>query len=236
MLGTIVNALAIIVGGYIGLVLKKGIKESWTNSITKAVGISTIIIGINGIITNMISVDNGKLSSSGELLLVMSLVIGTLIGEVLRLDDRFTNLSKGIESKMKGENFAVGFMNMSMLACVGAMAIMGSINEGVSGDSSLLLIKAVLDGVTAVVFASTLGMGVIFASIPVFLYQGAITLSATYLSGILQGALLNQVCFVGFAIIICIGLNFMIKEKIKTLNLIPSILIPVVWYFISSLI
>lgn len=236
MTGTLVNAVAVIVGGLIGLLLKKGIKESYTESINKALGLAILIIGLNGVISNMFTVENGKLKSSGELMLVIFLVIGTFAGELLKLDDRFTRFCKGIENKFKSDGFAAGFINSTVLFCVGAMSIVGSINDGLTGDSSVLFVKSALDFVNAIIFAATLGYGVIFTFIPILLYQGGISLLAGVLSGVLQGELLEQICMVGYAIIMAIGLNFLLQKKFKTLNMVPALLLPVVYHYILVLI
>lgn len=236
MTGTLVNAAAVITGGLIGILLKKGIKESYTLSINKALGLAVLIIGINGVIANMFTFDGGKLSSSGELLLVVFLVIGTFIGELLKLDERFDKVCKGIEGKFRSDGFASGFINGTVLFCVGAMSIVGSINDGLTGDSSVLLVKSALDFVNAVIFGATLGYGVIFTFIPILIYQGGISLLAGSLSGILQGELLEQICMVGYAIIMAIGLNFLLKDKFKTLNMVPALLLPVAYHYILVLI
>ncbi|MBQ3044840.1 MAG: DUF554 domain-containing protein [Clostridia bacterium] len=236
MIGTLVNAVAVIVGGLIGLLLKKGIKESYTESINKALGLAILIIGLNGVISNMFTVENGKLKSSGELMLVIFLVLGTFAGELLKLDDRFSRFCKGIESKFKSDGFAAGFINSTVLFCVGAMSIVGSINDGLTGDSSVLFVKSALDFVNAIIFAATLGYGVIFTFIPILLYQGGISLLAGVLSGVLQGELLEQICMVGYAIIMAIGLNFLLQKKFKTLNMVPALLLPVAYHYILVLI
>ena len=236
MTGTLVNAVAVIVGGLIGLLLKKGIKESYAESINKTLGLSILIIGLNGVISNMFTFEGGKLKSSGELLLVIFLVLGTFAGEILRLDDRFSNFCNNIEKKFKSNGFAIGFINSTVLFCVGAMSIVGSINDGLTGDSSVLLIKSALDFVNSIIFGATLGYGVIFTFIPILLYQGGISLLAGYLSGILQGELLEQICMVGYAIIMAIGLNFLLQKKFKTLNMVPALLLPVAYHYILILI
>lgn len=232
MTGTLVNAAAVIIGGLIGLILKKGIKEAYTDGINKVLGLSVLIIGLNGVISNMFTVSDGKLSSSGELLLIVFLVVGTLIGEMLKLDDRFSRFCKRIETKFKSEGFASGFINGTVLFCVGAMSIIGSINDGLTGDSSILLVKSALDFVNAIIFGATLGYGVIFVFIPIIIYQGGISLLAGALSGILQGELLTQICMVGYAIIMAIGLNFILVKKFKTLNMVPALILPVVYHYI----
>lgn len=232
MTGTLVNAAAVIVGGLIGLLLKKGIKPAYTEGINKVLGLAVMIIGLNGVISNMFTVADSKLSSSGELLLIVFLVVGTLAGEILKLDERFSRFCKGIETKFKSEGFASGFINGTVLFCVGAMSIVGSINDGLTGDSSILLVKSALDFVNAIIFGATLGYGVIFVFVPVILYQGGISLLAGALSGILQGELLTQICMVGYAIIVAIGLNFIITNKFKTLNMVPALLMPVIYHYI----
>lgn len=236
MTGTLVNCAAVIIGGLIGLLLKKGIKESYTVGINKSLGLAVLVIGINGVIANMFTVENGKLSSSGELLLIVFLVIGTLIGELIKLDDRFNRFCGKVDAKFKNGGFAGGFINGTILFCVGAMSIIGSINDGLTGDSSVLLVKSALDFVNAVIFGATLGFGVIFTCIPMLIYQGGISLLAGTLSGILQGELLEQVCMVGYAIIMAIGFNFFLEKKFKTLNMVPAIILPVVYHYILVLI
>ena len=236
MAGTLVNAAAVIVGGLIGLLLKKGIKAEYTEGINKVLGIAVLIIGLNGVIANMFTVIDGKLSSNGELLLVVFLVIGTFIGEILKIDDRFGRFCKGIETKFRSEGFASGFISGTVLFCVGAMAIIGSINDGLTGDSSVLFVKSALDFVNAIIFGATLGWGVVFVFIPIIIYQGGISLLAGTLSGVLQGELLTQICMVGYAIIMAIGFNFFLTKKFKTLNMVPALLMPVAYHYILILI
>ncbi|MGN0547504.1 MAG: DUF554 domain-containing protein [Acutalibacteraceae bacterium] len=236
MTGTLVNCAAVIAGGSIGLIFKKVIKDSYTESVNKSLGLAILIIGLNGVISNMFSVADGKISSSGELLLVVYLVIGTLFGEMLKLEQRFNGFCTRIESKFKAGGFASGFVNGTVLFCVGAMAIIGSINDGLRGDSSVLFVKSALDFTTAIIFGATLGFGVIFTFIPLLIYQGGITLLAGSLSGILQGDVLTQLCAVGYSIIMAIGINFIFDKKFKTLNMLPSIFLPVVYHYILVLI
>lgn len=236
MTGTLVNCVAVIAGGLIGLLMKKGIKETYAQNINKSLGIAVLIIGLNGVISNMFTVEDGNLKSSGELLLIVFLVVGTLIGELLRLDGRFNSVCEKVETKFSSGGFASGFINGTILFCVGAMAIIGSLNDGISGDSSVLFVKSALDFVSAIIFGATLGYGVVFASIPVFLYQGAISLLAGSLEGILQGELLTQICMTGYAIIVAIGFNFFLDKKFKTLNMVPALILPAVYHGILMLV
>lgn len=236
MTGTLVNCAAVIAGGAIGLIFKKGIKETYTESINKSLGVAVTVIGLNGVITNMVSYEGGKLTSSGELLLVIFLVLGTLIGELLKLDDRFNTLSNKIDGKFRSGGFASGFVNGTLLFCVGAMTIIGSINDGLLGDSSVLFVKSALDFTAAIIFGATLGFGVIFTCIPMLIYQGGITLLAGTLSNVLVSDVLTQVCTAGYAIIIAIGLNFLLTKKFKTLNMLPAMFLPVAYHYILVLI
>jgi len=165
----------------------------------------------------------------------LSLVIGTFVGELLRLDDKINNFGLSIESKLKSDGFAKGFVSASIVFCIGSMGIMGAINDGLSGDSSLLLVKSVLDGVTSVVFASTMGSGVLFSVVPVLAYQGVISLFASYISPVLELCpnMMPQFNMVGSALIVCIGFNFISDSKIKTANLLPALLVPVLYNLIT---
>lgn len=236
MFGVLFNGAAVLFGGLIGLLFKKGIPESIENSINKAMGIVVIIIGFNGVVSNMFMIgSDGILHSTGELLLVVSFAIGTLAGEVMRLDDKINVFSNKIEQRFHIEGFTSGFITGSSIFCIGAMGIIGSLNSGLTGDHSTLITKSIIDFVTAIVLAASLGYGVMFSFIPVVLYQGTISLLSGVLSNILVGELLVQVCMVGYTLIICVGLNLLTNMKIKTVNMLPSLLIPVIYYGIRML-
>ena len=238
-MGTIINAALIILGGIIGLVFKKAVSKEMEVSIHKATGVAVLVIGICGILSSMMKVkDDGSLSSSGELILVVSLALGTFIGELLKLEDRLNKGCRWIESKFKMSNFANGFITSTMIYCVGAMAIVGSINDGLLGDSSTLVTKGILDAITSVVLAASLGYGVLFSAIPSLVYQGGMTLLAGLLENVLLGELLNNICMVGYALVMCIGINFLTNgdRKIKTVNMLPSFLVPVAYAIIKNII
>lgn len=237
MTGTLVNAAAIVAGGAVGLLAKKGIPTRMEDALHKAMGLAVIVIGINGVITNMVTVGaDGILSSSGELLLVFSLVLGVLAGEFLQIEDRLNSLSGLVEQKLHLTGFAASFVSGTLIYCVGAMAIIGSLNDGLRDDPSILFVKSTLDGISSIVLGATMGPGVIFSAIPVVLYQGAITLLAGLLEPVLQGALLGQICAVGYVLVACIGVNFMGHFHIKTANFLPALLVPPMWTFLQTLI
>ena len=235
MLGTIVNATAIVACGTLGVLVKKGIPIRLEDALHKAMGLAVVVIGMNGVITNMVRADgDGALASSGELLLVFSLVLGVLAGEGLRLDDRLNGLSKKVEDRLHLSGFAASFVSGTLIYCVGAMAIIGAINDGLRGDHSVLFVKSTLDGISSIVLGATMGPGVIFSAIPVVLYQGAITLLSGLLQNVLTGELLRQLCAVGYVLVACIGINFLKIGKIKTANFLPALLVPPLWMAIQS--
>lgn len=238
-MGTIINVVLVLAGGTIGLIFKKAISKEIEYSIHKATGVAVLVIGICGILSTMLSSDSsGKISSGGELILVVSLALGTFIGELLKLEDRLNKGCKKIEDKFKMSNFAQGFITSTMIYCIGAMAIVGAINDGLLGDSSTLITKGIIDGITSIVLAASLGYGVLFSAIPVLVYQGGITLLAGALENVLVGDLLDNICMVGYALVMCIGINFLYNsdKQIKTVNMLPSLLVPVGYKLILVLI
>ncbi len=239
MIGTIANAGMIMAGGCAGLLVKKGISKPLEAAVQKATGLAVIAIGLCGTLSNMLSVDTatGLLSSSGELMLVFSLVIGVLIGESLGIEQHLDRLGGKLEQKLHLTGFAQGFVNGTLVYCVGAMAIVGSISDGLLHDPSTLITKGVLDGITSIVLAAGMGPGVIFSAIPVFLYQGALTLGAGVLAPVLQGTLLRQICAAGYILVGCIGINFLAEGHyhIKVANFLPGLLVPAAWAGVKAL-
>ena len=228
MTGTWINMAAIIAGAVLGMLAKKGIPRRVEESLTRIQGLAVGLIGLNGVIASMFTVDaDGGISDSGGLLLLVSLVLGCLVGELLRIDDRLGNLGDLIEKRVHIQGFSQGFITASIITCVGAMSIVGALNEGLTGSNEVLMVKSTLDFVTCRVLASSLGIGVAFAAIPTFLYQGGMTLCAGFLSPYISSDLLNMICMVGYAIVICIGLNLLLDAKIKTANLLPAMIVPV---------
>ena len=222
MLGVIVNSLAIVVGGLIGLVLKHGLSERLKVVVMQGIGLSVIVIGLSG-----------ALKSESMLLLVLSLALGGLIGSLLQIEYRLDMLGLKIEKKFKGKeegSFSKGFVTASLVYCVGAMAIVGSIEAGVSGNYDTLYVKSLLDGVTAIVFAATLGFGVLFSSISVFIYQGVIVVLGMLLGDYMPAILITEMSAVGSVLIMAIGINVLEIKRIHVGDLLPAVLIPIVYY------
>ena len=231
MTGTIVNVIAIIVGGLIGLLLKRGIPAHINAAIIKAQGIAILIIGLNGVLTAMLALgSDGKLSSNGALLLLISLVVGCLLGELLKIEDRLNRLSGLMERKLKADDLSKGFVPATLVFVIGAMSIVGAINDGMTGDSTILFTKSVLDFITAIVLTGTLGIGVMLAAVPVFLIQGAIAMLARFIAPYVTDEPIRLFSMVGYALVMAIGFNFLVDTKIRVANLLPALIIPIVYY------
>lgn len=237
-LGTLVNTGAVIAGGIAGTMLRKGIPEKYKKTVMQGIGLSVLFIGISGTIKEMLTIVNGnKLDRQFVMLMIFSLVIGGLLGELLKIEERLENIGNWFQAKIPSKNgsFSTGFVTASLVYCVGAMAIVGALEDGLSGNASTLYAKSILDGITAVIFAATLGIGVAFSAIPVLVYQGGITLLAGFIKPWLNDMVIAQMSLVGGILIFAIGINLLEIKKINVGNLLPSIFIPVLYYVILGL-
>jgi len=222
MISPVVNAVAIIIGSLIGLLLKKGIPKRLTDSVMKALGLCTTFIGITGL-----------LKGENVLVLIVSMVLGTLIGEGIDLDLRINHLGEWVERKLKkndsqkNSGFAEGFVTATLLFCVGAMAVVGSLQSGLTGDHEMIYTKSILDFIAAIIFASTLGIGVMFSAVAVLIYQGSIVLLSSWIAPFLTDATIGEMTAVGSLLIFALGLNILGITKIKVMNLVPAIFIPI---------
>jgi len=237
-LGTLVNTGAVIAGGIAGTLLRKGIPEKYKQTVMQGIGLSVLIIGISGTIKEMLTiVDGNKLDRQFVMLMIFSLVIGGLVGEFLKIEERLENIGNWFQSKIPSRNgsFSTGFVTASLVYCVGAMAIVGALEDGLSGNPSTLFAKSILDGITAVIFAATMGIGVAFSAIPVLVYQGGITLLAGFIKPWLNDMVISQMSLVGGILIFAIGINLLEIKKINVGNLLPAIFIPVIYYVIMGL-
>lgn len=234
MIGTLVNVVAIMAGALVGILLKKGIPESIRDALLKVEGLAIVLIGLGGVLTEMFTVNagTGRLEANGGLLLLVSLVIGCLIGELLRIDDRINAAGMMVERRFQADGFARGLVTASIIFCMGAMAVIGPINEGLTGDRSILYIKSLLDGTTSAVLASVMGIGVLFSAAPVFVVQIIPALLAVQLAPYITPQLLSLFCMVGYTLVTAIGLNFLLDSKIKIANLLPGLLVPVAYYYL----
>jgi uncharacterized membrane protein YqgA involved in biofilm formation len=222
MIGVLVNSLAIILGGAIGLIFKKGLNDQIKKIVLQSIGLGVLMIGF----LDAIKTEN-------VLLLVFSLVIGGVIGTIIGIETRLSKTGESIEAKFKSnDSFAKGFVVATLVYVVGAMAVMGSIEAGISQSYETLFIKSLLDGVTAIIFASTLGVGVLFSSVPVFIYQGLIVLLATWIEPYLTDSMTLELSAVGGVIIFGIGLNLLEIKTIKVGDLVPAIFIPIIYMLV----
>ncbi|MBQ3133269.1 MAG: DUF554 domain-containing protein [Clostridia bacterium] len=232
--GTLINAVLVLAGGVVGLCIKKGLKPSMQETLMKALGVSTLFIGISGALTGLLTIEGGKLDTTGTMLMILSMVIGTIIGELLRIEDRMNTMAEKVKSmvKVKDEDnrFVEGLVNATLIMCVGAMAIMGALQDGLANDPSVLIAKGILDCIISMIFASTLGVGVLFSVVPLFLYQGAITLLARVIEPLLSAQLTLELTYIGSVLIFVVGYNLIFADrKIKVGNMLPALLIPVIW-------
>lgn len=229
-LGTIVNTLAVIAGGIIGILLKNGLKQRFQDIIMQGLGLAVLFVGASGAMSGMLKIVNNGLESSGSLMLVISMVLGAVIGEAINIELRIEQFGRFLKNKVSNEDsqFVEGFVSTSLVICVGAMAIVGSFQDGLVGDSSILISKAIMDFVIVMVFASTLGIGTIFSAIPIFLYQGALTVCASFLAPYFTSTVIANISFVGSVLIFAVGTNLCFHTKIKVGNLLPAIFIPII--------
>ena len=234
LLGTIVNVLSIIIGGLAGLVLKRFLSERITESVMQGVGLAVLIVGLSGALSSSFTVVDGGIASGHILIMIISLAIGALIGELMQIEDRLHGFAKLCESKFvkpgQTSTFAQGFVMATLVFCVGSMAIVGSLEDGINKNRDILFAKSVLDGIVAMIFASTMGAGVLFSAAVVGLYQGAITLLAIFIAPYFNDVVVAQISLVGSVLIMSIGLNMLGIAKIKVSNLLPAIFVPVVYY------
>lgn len=223
MLGTIVNTIAVIIGGAIGILLKRGLPEKISDTVMKGLALSTLYIGISG-----------ALKGQNTMVLIISIVIGAIIGEAVDLDDKLNSLGNFIERKFKSKDkntsIAEGLVTASLLFCVGAMAVVGSLQSGLTGNNEMLFTKSILDFVAAIIFASSLGVGVIFSSIFIFMYQGTLTLLAQFISPYLGEIVIAEMTCVGSLLIIALALNMMKVSRFKVMNYVPAIFLPIIIY------
>jgi uncharacterized membrane protein YqgA involved in biofilm formation len=226
MFGTIVNSLAIVAGSILGLSFKGKIPRKYNNTIMQAMGLVVILIGFKS-----------ALNVNNFLLLIFSLAIGSVIGELLDIENKLEILGQWLESKFAKNNsgIAEGFVTASLIYCVGSMAIVGSLESGLTGNHQTLFAKSVIDGVSSIVFASSLGIGVIFSSISVFIYQGFITETSSLIKDFLIQPVIADMSAVGGLLITAIGINMIRTVKIRVGNMLPSIFIPLIYFIIRTL-
>lgn len=228
-LGTIINVIAIIAGGIIGLFLKKEVSKKMQEGMLTSLGLCTVFIGMIGVIEQVNNITNVTM------MMVISLIIGTMLGTWIDFDAIFIRLGeklKVVTNSKKDKDFLKGFLTTSFTVAIGAMAIIGSIKDGMQHDYSILFAKSILDFTITLMMTTTMGKGCIFACIPVFILQGIMTLIAFFVGPFLITTAINNLSLVGSMIICCVGINLMFDKKIKIANMLPSLLVALLWAYI----
>lgn len=229
MLGVIVNSVAVIIGTVLGLLMKKGISKKISDAVMIGVGLCVVFIAVGGLILN-------NDAEAISLAAIVSIVLGAIIGTAIDIDKRLNRLGDKVAEKMKSKasadsSVADGFVNATLLFCVGAMAIMGSISAGLEGNNTTLYIKSILDFTSSIMFASTFGIGVIFSVIPLTIYQGGIALCAGFIAPLLSASATDAITCTGSTILVGLSLNLIGIAKIKVANYLPAIFIsPFLFY------
>ena len=234
-LGTIINTAAIVAGGAGGVLFGRFLKENVQDTLTRVCGVSTLFIAITGALEQMLTIENGAIVSGGAMLVILCLTIGAVIGELLNLEGAFERFGEWLKRKTgnaKDKRFVDAFVTASLTVCIGAMAIVGSIEDGITGDYSILATKAVLDFIIIMVMSCSMGRGAVFSAIPVAILQGSITALAGLVRPLMTEAALNNLSMVGNVLIFCVGINLVWGKKVRVANLLPAIVIAVIAAFL----
>ena len=230
-LGTLMNAGAIVAGGLLGKIGGKLIRERHQSSLQNACGVSTMFLGIAGAMEGMLMAKDGVISSGRGLFVVLCLTLGALIGEIINLEDGFERFGEWLKVKTGNagdQGFVHAFVTASLTVCIGAMAIVGSIQDGLHGDYSTLAVKSILDLVIILVMTSAMGKGCAFSAIPVLILEGGMTLLAQLIAPVMTDAALGNLSMIGNILIFCVGLNLVWGKKIRVANLLPAVVLAVI--------
>lgn len=230
-LGTVVNVLAILIGGCLGLIFRGGLKEHYQQAVIRSLGLCTLFIGAAGVLPGLLVAEGGRLAGAplrDTLGMILALALGTLIGEWLDFEGRMERLGGWLKAKAtRGEDgsFIQGFVTASLTVCIGAMAIVGSIQDGLTGDASTLFTKSILDFLIVMIFSSTYGKGAVFSALPVGVLQGGVTLCAGLLAPVFSPAVVANLSFLGSILIFCVGANLAFGQKFRVANMLPALVI-----------
>jgi uncharacterized membrane protein YqgA involved in biofilm formation len=233
-LGTMINVLCIVGGGMIGLLAGDRLKANVQETVMTITGIGVMMLGLGGTMSQMLTITNGQLNATGTLMMIVSLAAGSAIGEMLQIDQKVQQFGEWLKHKSNSNGdpyFVTGFVTASCTVCIGAMAIIGSIQDGTTGDFSILLAKGIIDAIVICIMTSTLGKGCIFSAIPVALVQGITTILAFFIGSFLPTLALNHLSYVGSILIFCVGLNMLREKQIRVANTLPAIVIAAIWGF-----
>ena len=239
-IGTLANVGMILGGSIIGMFLKKGVPERFKTIVFQALGTATFLIGLSGVLSGVLKTnDSGGLDSQYILLLILSLVLGGVLGELLRLDRLFDQVGEKIKrafsQQAAGTDVGTGFANCTILFCAGAMAIVGAVQDGLAGDPTMLIAKGMMDGIVSVLFTTVYGVGVPLSALAGLVYQGSITLLAFLVKPYLTDAVVLQMSLVGSAVLMLIAFNLWEIKKFNVANLIPAAFLPLIFSLVSRL-
>lgn len=236
-LGTVINTLAIIIGGICGLLFGRFFNASVRDSLCKACGVSVLFLGISGAMEGMLTVEGTHVVGGQVMLIIGCITLGTLIGELLNLEgiiERFGQWLKIKTGNAKDTRFLDAFVTASLTVCIGAMAIVGSIQDGIKGDYSILFAKAILDLIIVMVMTCSMGKGCIFSAIPVALFQGSITALAGLIKPLMTDASLSNLSMIGSILIFCVGINLVWGKKVRVANMLPAVILAVASAFLPT--
>ena len=237
-LGTLINVAAIVLGGLLGRLVGGRLPERIREGLTQAGGVSSIFIAVSGALEQMLALEDGVITASGSILIVICLALGTLVGELLRIEEgleRFGDWLKRRTGNGSDARFVDAFVTASLTVCIGAMAIVGSIRDGIEGDWSILAVKALLDLIIITVMAGSMGRGCVFSAIPVLLLQGSITLLAGVLAPVMTEAVLKNISLTGNVLIFCVGVNLVWGKKLKVASMLPTLIFAAIAAYLPAL-
>lgn len=234
-LGTIINAGAIVLGGVLGMALKNALPQRIQETLLKAMGVCVLFIGLSGTLEQMLAVQDGALSSTGTMMMILSFILGSVLGGALDLEGKVERFGVWLRKKAGSDGdsrFLDAFLNASLTVCIGAMAVVGAIQDGLFGDYSLLVTKAILDFIIVMVMAASMGRGCAFSAVPVALFQGAITLFARFLQPVMTAQATANLSLTGSMLVFCVGVNLVWGKCIKVANMLPTLIFSVALAFV----
>lgn len=237
-IGTLANFIAIIIGGTIGVLAKSFLTDKYKQIFNQALGLSILLIGLSGALSGVFSITkSGEIETGSIMIIIISLFIGGFIGVLLDLENRINKFGEFIQQKFfkNDKLFSQGFVTTSIIFCVGALSLVGALDEGISGNPETLYTKSILDGISSIIFATTLGIGVVFSAIPVLIYQGGLTFLASSLEGFLTDEIITQMVVIGSLIIIGISFSVLEIKKFSLANFLPAVFIPLIFSILSGL-
>ncbi|WP_223875875.1 DUF554 domain-containing protein [Paucilactobacillus kaifaensis] len=230
--GTFVNTVAVVVGGIIGYIFQRLLNEKLKTAIMQAIGVAVIFIGFAGALAQILVIHDNHISTTGTIMATISLVLGTLVGEIIDIDHQFVKFGKWLRRRIGSPDdskFVDGFVSASLTVCVGAMAVIGPLQDALQHDPTMLFTKAILDAVVVAIYASAFGLGAVFSALPVFIFQMVITLLAVLINQFLSTAMTNGISLVGSMMIFCIGVNLLFNMEIRVANMLPALIVVVLY-------